>query len=127
MVSVYESSRREAKLLKINQKTFRGILNTCSKQAAQEKSDVLLGVDFLYDLINENENMIRLLSSIMIREEMEIDDIFNLSQNDTFVVIQSGRIHITKSDEFFESGDYIGSRALIRTLSRQSTNEIDMV
>jgi len=127
MVSVYESSSRKAKLLKINQKTFRGILNTCSKQAAQEKRDALLGVDFLHDLIDEHENVIHRLSSIMIREEMNLDDIFNLSQDSTFVVVQSGRIHVTNSNEIFESGDYFGSQALIRTLPRQTANETDMI
>jgi len=127
MVSVYESSSREARLLKINQKTFRGILKTCSKQAAQEKRDALLGVDFLFDLIKENENMIRRLSSIMIREEMVADDIFTLSLDNTFVVIESGRIQLGDENETFESGDYFGSQALIRTESDQSVTETDMI
>lgn len=128
VTSVYESSSREAKLLKINQKTFRGILNICTKQAAQEKRDALLSVDFLSDLIVENEDMIRRLSSIMIREEIKLDEAFNLSQDKTFIVIQSGQMRVANiSNEILEYGDYFGSQALIRTLPRQSTNETDMV
>lgn len=125
---VYESSSREAKLLKINQKIFRGILNTCSKQAAQEKRDALLSVDFLSDLLVGNEDTIRRLSSIMIREEMKRDEAFNLSQDKTFVVVRSGQIRVTNiSNEMFETGDYLGSRALIKSLPRVSINETEMV
>jgi len=125
---VHESSSREAKLLKINQKIVRGILNTCSKQAAQEKRDALLSVDFLSDLIVENEDTIRRLSSIMIREEMKLGEVFNLSQDKTFVVIRSGQMRVTNnSNEIFGSGDYLGSRALIQSLPRVSTNETEMV
>jgi serine/threonine protein kinase/CRP-like cAMP-binding protein len=127
MISVYEASKRDARLLKINQKTFRGILNTCAKQAFQEKKDALLGVDFLSNLIDKNENMIRRLSSIMVREEMKVDEIFHLSQDTTFVVIRSGRVHVTNTDETLESGDHFGSRALIRTLPKQGTGETDLV
>jgi len=126
-VSVYEPCNGEVELLKIDQKTFRGILNICSKKAAEEKRDALLSVDFLSDLIAENENMIRELSSIMMREEMEIDESFNLSQDDTFVVIRSGRIYVSSSDEIFESGDHFGSQALIQTRRGPAQNEIDMV
>lgn len=71
--------------------------------------------------------MIRRLSSIMIREEMELDDVFSLSQDNTFVVIQSGRVHVSSSDEIFESGDYFGSRALIRNSRDEKSNETDLV
>lgn len=127
MISVCENTTRQARLLKINQKTFRGILNTCSKQAAQEKRDALLNVDILSELIKENEDMIRRLSSIMIREEMETDEIFSLSQNDTFIVIRSGRIHVPNSNEIFEPGDYFGSRNLVRTYPKQGIHENDTV
>jgi len=127
MISVYEASKRDARLLKINQKTFRGILNTCAKQAFQEKKDALLGVDFLSNLIDKNENMIRRLSSIMVREEMKVDEVFHLSQDTTFVVIRSGSVHVTNTDETLESGDHFGSRALIRTLPKQGTGETDLV
>ena len=126
-VSVYRASGSEASLLKINQKTFRGILNTCSKQAAQEKREALLSVNFLSEIIKENEKMIRQLSSIMIREEMNLDGVFNLSQNNTFVVIRSGQIRVTESNEMFDAGDHFGSRALIQTLPTPSQSEIDMI
>mmetsp|Transcript_20922 Transcript_20922/g.51896 ORF Transcript_20922/g.51896 Transcript_20922/m.51896 type:complete len:1184 (-) Transcript_20922:333-3884(-) len=126
-VSVYELSSGEARLLTIDQKTFRGILNICSKKAAQEKREALLSVDFLSELIKENETMIRQLSSIMIREEMKLDGVFNLSQTDTFVVIRSGRIYVADSDEIFEPGDHFGSQALIQTLAKPRQNDIDMM
>lgn len=127
MISSNESSSKETKLLKINQKTYRGILKNCSNRAARERRDALLGVDFLFDLINENDNMINRLTSIMTREELEVDDTFNFSQDKSFVVIQSGTMNITSANQLLNSGDYFGSRALIGTLPRQHTNVIDMV
>jgi len=126
-VSIHGTPSREARLMKINQKTFRGILNMSSKLAAKEKRDCLLGVEFLSDLIDKNEDMIRRLLSVMIREEMELDDIFSLSQDNTFVVIQSGRVRVVSSNEIFESGDYFGSHALMRTLPTDSSNDTDLV
>ena len=126
-VSVHGTPSREARLLKINQKTFRGILTTSSKLAAKEKRDSLLGVEFLSDLINGNEEMIRRLTSIMIREEMKLNDVISSSQDNTFVVIQSGRVHVVSSNEFFEPGDYFGSRALMRTVPRERSNETNLV
>ena len=126
-VLVFGSSGRAGRLLKIKQKTFRGILNICSKRAAQERREALLSVDFLSNIIKENEELIRQLSSIMIREEMESDETFNLLQNDTFVVIRSGRVEVTSSNDVFDAGNYFGSQALIKNLPEAEQNKIDMV
>jgi serine/threonine protein kinase/CRP-like cAMP-binding protein len=124
-VSVHESG--ETSLLTIEQKVFRGTLHAYSKRAAQEKRDALLGVDFLHDLVIENEYLTHRLLSIMIREELTLDQSFNISQDRTFVVIQSGEMHAANIESILCPGDYFGSQALIGSLPRQSTNKIDLV
>lgn len=125
-VLIYGSSGRAGRLLRIKQKTFRGILNMCSRRAQQERKEALLSVDFLSTIIKENDELIRQLSSIMIREEMGLDDTFNLLQNDTFVVIRSGRIQVTNSNDIFDSGDYFGPQALIKSIPEPRQNNIDL-
>jgi protein kinase A len=121
-------SGTETRLLKIKQKVFRGILHIHSQRAAQEKIDTALSVDFLHDSLEEDENLARHLSSIMVREELEIDEIFNVSQDTTFTVIKSGRVHATnsngthRSNSILNPGNYIGSRALIGSVNEQCTN-----
>ena len=121
-------SGTETRLLKIKQQVFRGILHIYSQRAAQEKIDTALSVDFLHDLLEEDENLARHLSSIMVREELEVDEIFNVSQDITFTVIKSGRVHATNSNGSLRSnctlnpGNYIGSRALIGSVKEQCAN-----
>lgn len=123
-VSVHES--KQTHLLRIEQRAFRGLLRIFSKRAAKEKRDALLGVDFLHDLICENETLTNRLLSIMIREEMTLGETYNMSQDITFMVIQSGQMHVARIEKTLNPGDYFGSRALIGSLPRQSTNNTDM-
>ena len=58
-VLIYGSAGRAGRLLRIKQKTFRGILNMCSKRAEEERKEALLSVDFLSTIIKENDELIR--------------------------------------------------------------------
>ena len=116
-----------AKLLKIDQKTYRGLLQEYSARAAKEKRDALLKVEFLRELFEEDETLSDRLASVMIRKEFKSGETFTVSEDSSFQFILSGKMDLFDTAEEssvpLEPGDHFGGRALIE--SRPRTSNVD--
>jgi serine/threonine protein kinase/CRP-like cAMP-binding protein len=127
-----------AQLLKLAPQSYRGLLHMYSKQAEEEKREALLQVDFLNEILVDDEyndkdipnavvgpdHLLHSLASIMIRVEFTKDQVFDAPEDVTFFVIQSGETNVKNKsgalDMTLKSGDYFGERALIGSLPRRS-------
>lgn len=110
-----------ASLMTIDQLTYRGLLREYSQKAWKEKRQVLLGVDFLRDLLEGDEVLIQKLSPLMVRHELESYDDLDASEESTFYAVLSGIVKIFSKDgalvESLSSGGYFGEKSLIGSLS----------
>jgi hypothetical protein len=53
------------RLLRLDQTTFCGVLHSCAVEVEDEKRQLILGIDFLQDLLEEDKTLIGVLTSIM--------------------------------------------------------------
>jgi hypothetical protein len=56
-----------SRLLCLDQTTFRGILQSYSVEVEEQKRQLIQGIDFLQDLLEEDKTLIGVLTSIMTR------------------------------------------------------------
>jgi CRP-like cAMP-binding protein len=104
-----------AKLLRLDQKSFRGLLHKHTVQAEYEKCKLIEYVDFLQDLLEEDKALVARLTSIMSRHGFNTDQEIEVNSDDTFYIVQEGTLEITGKgmDIILGSGDYLGERALL--------------
>jgi protein kinase A len=102
------------KLLRLDQKSFRGILHNHTVQAECDKLNLIEYVDVLQDLLEKDKALVARLTSIMSRHGFTSDQEIKVNPDDTFYIVQEGTLEITGKgmDVILRSGDYLGERAL---------------
>lgn len=105
---------------RVDQKTFRYIMQSQTLAAEGDKKDLLRGVPFLADLEPSDINK---LVHTMTPRKFEAGEyiVIKGEEGDTFYVIQEGRIKVSEitmgstdyEDQKLGPGDYFGERALI--------------
>mmetsp|Transcript_31324 Transcript_31324/g.75754 ORF Transcript_31324/g.75754 Transcript_31324/m.75754 type:complete len:1421 (-) Transcript_31324:82-4344(-) len=110
-----EPTMAGATLLRMKQKTFRGLLHVYSNKAMEEKRVVLNGIDFLQGVIDEDEELVDKLASIMVREEFSMDETLYVPEVTTFLVVQSGQLKVKEAikETVLNAGDYRGERSML--------------
>jgi CRP-like cAMP-binding protein len=128
--SQVQGSKAGARLLRIDQKTYRGLLLEYSQKARKEKKDVLCKVDFLRDLVEEDDFLSNKLASTMVRHEFKADDELGICEDSSFFLVRSGTLRVVSKDgehdEVMTSGGYFGERSLIGSLSARATCSSEM-
>ncbi|KAL3920571.1 MAG: hypothetical protein SGILL_003195, partial [Bacillariaceae sp.] len=131
--SAIQGSKAGAQLLKIDQKTYRGLLHTYAEKARKEKQDALLGVEFLHNLVDGDEGLCTRLCSVMVRQEFNSSDVFDAPEDATFFIVQTGQMRAISKDDSLDmeltAGSYFGERSLIGSLPRRAnpTSETTIV
>ena len=107
-------------LYRVDQKTFRYILQSQTQQAESDKKDLLQGVPFLKELDLTDLN--KLVYSVTTQTFEPGDYILRKGEDgDTFYIIQQGKVKVTDitigstdyEDQTLGPGDYFGERALV--------------
>jgi cAMP-dependent protein kinase regulator len=112
-------------LFRVDQKTFRHVMQTRSKESESEKMDLLKGINFLKDFNNLD---LQRLSDCMVPRYFQKDDIVvsKGEVGEAFYVLQKGMMKVTDisvgstsyEDVTLTPGDYFGERALITSEPR---------
>jgi hypothetical protein len=104
-----------AKLLRLDQKSFRGLLHKHTVESEYEKRKLIGYVDFLQDLFEEDKELAIRLTSIMSRHGFTTDQEIEVNSDDTFYIVQEGTLEMTGKgmDVILGWGDYLGERALL--------------
>jgi len=107
-------------LFRVDQTTFRYILQTQTQQADKAKIDLLRNISFLKDLDPTDLN--KLVGTMRVRPFNEAEYIFKKGEvGDAFYVIQEGKVKATNievggqpfEDQVLGPGDFFGERALV--------------
>ncbi len=108
------------KLFRVDQKTFRSLLQKQSKILHAEKMGLLRSIDFLQDV---DEIDLKRLGAAMVPKQFEPGDciVKKGEDGDAFYVIKDGEVKVTDisvgstkfDDVCLKSGDYFGERALV--------------
>jgi CRP-like cAMP-binding protein len=107
-------------LFRVDQTTFRYILQTQTQQADKAKIDLLRNISFLKDLDPTDLN--KLVGTMRVRPFNEAEYIFKTGEvGDAFYVIQEGKVKATNievggqpfEDQVLGPGDFFGERALV--------------
>jgi len=115
-------------LFRVDQKTFRHILQSKTENADKIKRDLIKNLDLFKDLDSSDLN--RLADNMVPRTFKEGETIFKKgSVGDQFYVIQEGTVKVTEisaggktyEDMELDAGDYFGERALILKEPRAAT------
>jgi cAMP-dependent protein kinase regulator len=105
---------------RVDQKTFRYIMQSQTLQTEGDKKNLLQGIPFLQDL--EASDLNKLVHTMTPRKFEEGEYIvIKGEEGDTFYVIQEGQIRVTEitigstdfEDQVLGPGDYFGERALL--------------
>ena len=114
-----EAATTTTKLLRLDQKTFRGIMYTHSKSIDEEKIHLLKSIDFLKDLIQEEPQLVHSLSRIMTLQGFTNGQTITATPDTTFYIVQDGTLHVTGDsvhvDFEMSFGDYLGEDALFKS------------
>ncbi|KAL3924604.1 MAG: hypothetical protein SGILL_000946 [Bacillariaceae sp.] len=117
--SAIQGTMAGAQLLKIDQKTYRGLLHAYSEKAKSEKQDALSRVKFLHALVEGDDKLCARLCSIMVRQEFKPHDIFDAPEDSIFFIIQSGTVRVTSNDNTLDEeltcGSFFGEKSLIES------------
>jgi cAMP-dependent protein kinase regulator len=106
-------------LYRVDQKTFRYIMQSQTLQTENDKKDLLMGVAFLKTL--EPSDINKLIHTLTPRKFEPGEYLCRKGeQGDTFYVIQEGKVRVTEitigsrdyEDQTIGPGDYFGERAL---------------
>jgi cAMP-dependent protein kinase regulator len=110
---------KETRLFRVDQMTFRFILQHQTKQSEKEKTDLLRGVNFLKDL---DASDIKKLCRVMTPRFFSVDDVLvrKGEPGDAFYVLQEGKVLVKDisvgstvyEDQVLGSGEYFGERSL---------------
>lgn len=111
---------QDCELFRVDQKTFRYILQTQTKQADTDKRELLKSVPFLKDLdAGDLNKMIR----TMVPRPFKAGEylVRKGDEGDAFYVIQEGKVNVTDiemggqpyEDQVLGAGDFFGERALV--------------
>jgi cAMP-dependent protein kinase regulator len=110
---------KETRLFRVDQMTFRFILQNQTKQSEKEKTDLLRGVNFLKDL---DASDIKKLCRVMTPRFFSVDDVLvrKGEPGDAFYVLQEGKVLVKDisvgstvyEDQVLGSGEYFGERSL---------------
>ena len=108
-------------LFRVDQSTFRYIMQTQKEQTEQDKRRLLQGIPFLKDL---DETDIEKLADAMVPRRFQVGEVLAQkgSEMATFFVILEGKVRVTDIDEGqtryenydLGSGDYFGEKALVK-------------
>ncbi|KAL3924729.1 MAG: hypothetical protein SGILL_000872 [Bacillariaceae sp.] len=114
-------------LYRVDQKTFRYIMQSQTLQTENDKKDLLKGVSF-FDVLDPTD--INKLVHTMIPRVFEAGEciVKKGEEGDTFYVIQEGKVRVTDitigstnfEDQTLGPGDYFGERALIHKEPRSA-------
>jgi CRP-like cAMP-binding protein len=123
-VVVASSGTDATKLLRLNQKDYREIMQVQTKQEELEKRELLKKIPFLKKMLfgeeQKNDAIIRKLCSIMQPNQLKAggEPLAEDDAADTLYVVKDGNIQLTsQSNENFmlAPGDYIGKKPLMGT------------
>jgi len=122
-VVVASSSTDATKLLRLNQKDYREIVQVQTKQEEEEKRELLKKIPFLKKLLfgeeKKNDEIIRRLCSIMQPNLLQVGTpLAEDDAADTLYVVKKGNIQLTSAtnDNFMLApGDYIGKKPMMGT------------
>jgi CRP-like cAMP-binding protein len=115
------------KLYRLDQRTFRTILQSQTQQADSKKRELLKNISFLSELDEHDLN--KLVQALTPRPFKKNEVLVKKgTQGDTFFVIQEGGVKVTNisiggakyEDQTLASGDYFGERALITSEPRSA-------
>jgi cAMP-dependent protein kinase regulator len=114
------TATEETTLYRVDQKTFRFILQNQTKQGSQTKGELLQGVDFLKDL---DASELFKLASVMTPKRFSAGDylIRKGDMADYFYLVSEGTLTATDiavgdttyEDVVLQPGNYVGERALV--------------
>ena len=115
----------ETKLFRVDQKTFRHIMESKAKQMEELKLSLLHGISFLKDLV---ESDLKRLSSVMFPRIFDTGEylIKKGDAGDAFYILYEGSVKVTKisigntsyEDVTLEPGDHFGEMSLVTSAVR---------
>lgn len=126
-----QGSEAGARLLRIDQKSYRGLLQKYSQKARKERKDALSQVGILKDLVDGDECLSNKIATVMVRHEYEIDDDLGANEDTTFYIVLSGTMKVSSDDGSFDetlsAGSYFGERSLIESLPSRTTSSTRII
>jgi cAMP-dependent protein kinase regulator len=119
------ASAEPTKLFRVDQKTFRHIMESKAKQMEELQLSLLRGVSFLKDLV---ESDLKRLSSVMFPRIFDTGEVITKKGDvgDAFYILYEGSVKVTDisigntsyEDVTLESGDHFGEMSLITSAVR---------
>ncbi|KAG7364326.1 sserine/threonine protein kinase with PASTA sensor domain [Nitzschia inconspicua] len=124
-----QGSESGAQLLRIDQKTYRGLLLDFSQRARNERILALSKITFLNDLLEGDDKLSIDLASLMVRNEFKAEDDFDFNEESTLFIILSGSLRVSSKDgscdKLLSAGNFFGGRSLIESIATFSTSSAD--
>jgi cAMP-dependent protein kinase regulator len=119
------ASAEPTQLFRVDQKTFRHIMESVAKQMGDLKLSLLRGVSFLKDLV---ESDLKRLSSVMFPRIFDTGEVIIKKGDvgDAFYILYEGSVKVTDilignttyEDVTLKSGDYFGELSLVTSAVR---------
>lgn len=117
--TVVASATEDAKLLRLDQRTYRGILQTHAAQEALVKREIIATIDFLQPILEQDATLVEKLASLLERADFVKGQKWNADEDDTFHIVHEGTLQVDCPSEDFhldlDKGMHFGKRALLNT------------